>query len=99
MYHVQPKYQHQDYNVFKRFRAETITGRVSVLAYLVASNLTGHRKPSQTTNLTEAALKEHDATSAVNDHRWAVEERKRVERLQLAAKELGFELPRECFHR
>ncbi|USP77578.1 uncharacterized protein yc1106_04852 [Curvularia clavata] len=56
-------------------------------------------KPSQTTNLTEDALKEHDANSAVNDHHWAMEEHERIQRLQLAAKELGFELHRKYFHR
>jgi hypothetical protein len=30
------------------------------------------------------------------DHQWAIEEEKRVERLQQAAKELGFELPSQC---
>ncbi|EOA83512.1 hypothetical protein ACJQWK_00283 [Exserohilum turcicum] len=56
-------------------------------------------EPSHTVQLSEAALREHNANDALNEQHWAAEEKRRKERLQQAAKELGFELDALGFER
>jgi hypothetical protein len=49
------------------------------------------------TRLTKAALEVQNAEAEALDRVWAMEEKRRVERLIRASRELGFELPRQCY--
>jgi hypothetical protein len=53
----------------------------------------------KTTPLSEAALRKQNTNMPLAGYLWEIEERKRIERLQRAAIELGFELPPQCYQR
>jgi hypothetical protein len=49
------------------------------------------------TRLTKEALAARTADAAALDRFWEVNEEQRIERLLKASRELGFELPRQCY--
>jgi hypothetical protein len=49
--------------------------------------------------LSEAALRKQNTDTRSVNRLWDMEEMNRIERLQRAAMELGFELPSRCYHR
>jgi len=49
--------------------------------------------------LSEAALRNQNTDTRLVNRLWDTEEMNRIERLQRAAMELGFELPSPCYHR
>jgi hypothetical protein len=68
-------------------------------AYLRVSELNGCSTSNGVTVLCADALAKQDADPSLVDNQWGVEEGKRVERLQRAARELGFEMPSQCLGR
>lgn len=55
--------------------------------------------PGASTPLSARALSIQDANPSAVDYQWALEEVRRIARLQKAARELGFELPAECYRK
>ncbi|KAJ8107086.1 hypothetical protein OPT61_g9107 [Boeremia exigua] len=49
------------------------------------------------TPLSEGALSSQNANPSAIDREWALEEERRIARLQQAARELGFDLPPRCY--
>jgi hypothetical protein len=76
---------------------------VSTLPSLRHSNSSGRQQVIDKatyhggTRLTTAALEAQNADAATQHQFWEREEEKRVERLIKASRELGFELPRQCY--
>lgn len=64
--------------------------------YTLSDNLDSLTK---TVPLSEAALRNQNTDTRLVNRLWDTEEMNRIERLQRAAMELGFELPSPCYHR
>lgn len=64
--------------------------------YTLSDNLDSLTK---TIPLSEAVLRFHNTDTRLVNRLWHMEEMNRIERLQRAAMELGFELPSRCYHR
>lgn len=64
--------------------------------YTLSDNLDSLTK---TVPLSEAALRNQNTDTRLVNRLWDMEEMDRIERLQRAAMELGFELPSRCYHR
>lgn len=66
---------------------------------LGAADLLNIRCSGVATPLSAQALSLQNANPSAVDQQWALEEVKRIARLQQAARELGFDLPPQCYRR
>lgn len=73
--------------------------RIDVSYMLGGADLLHIRLSGSSTPLSAQALSRQNSNPSAVDQQWALEEVRRIARLQQAARELGFDLPSQCYRR
>lgn len=95
----------QNTNLSSRSSSSSSSGPATPSSYVFtslvpnAADLLVTRYSGVSTPLTAQALSVQNANPSAVDQQWALEEVRRIARLQQAARDLGFDLPPQCYRR